>query len=150
MDSEPRQRASRADRARPDGSAPRWVELVSVEDAGDAREILIGLNVRSINARAATEPGPGLLKRPRHRVYVDPSRLEQARAALPHIWSAILGDRAVDPAGRCGFCGYDTTPVPNASVCPECGTDLLSVEARLRARRGFGRAGGGGTSHPGP
>lgn len=114
---------------------PGWVQLVHVADPGHAIEIVQGLRVRGLRARSATDPGLGLLKRPRHRVYVEPEHLGTAREALPHIWSAILGERAVDPAGRCFACGYDTTVVPGVGICPECGTDLLSLESRLRANR---------------
>lgn len=115
---------------------PDWAELTSVDHPDDALEILQGLRIRGVRCRAATDIRGGMLKRPTHRVFVETGKVPMARSALPVIWDAILGEQAVDPQGRCMQCGYDLRHSPGIPVCPECGTDLRSLETRLRLRRG--------------
>lgn len=111
-----------------------WVTIASVGSMRDAGEVVYGLELRAIRARACRLPA-GVLKGKGVGVEVPADLEARAREALPFIWDGMLGVRAITELGACPFCGYDLRGVPEDRPCPECGQDLTSVEARLHARR---------------
>jgi predicted Zn-ribbon and HTH transcriptional regulator len=122
--------------------------ITSANNRDDVAQILYGLSIRGVKAstaentdrnRTSTVPG----SRPDRFLIVlnSESTLQRqiADESIEAIWDAILEgtERAVTPSGHCSFCGYDIARLPRPTVCPECGVNVDSIEARraIRDRR---------------
>ena len=71
---------------------------------------------------------------------VSPTEIQRriAQESIEPIWDAILEDypRAITADGCCYFCQYDVSSLPKPTICPECGVNLDSIEARQAMRDG--------------
>jgi len=128
-----RSRVCPAYRAAMDEQAPEYVEILRLEQRRDAAEVLYALNLRGVKglANAATER---VLKR-RWVVSVPSEHAERVREELPAILDAMLPLRAENGRGGCYACDYSLLGTSKFSEkCPECGADLMTLEARFRCR----------------
>lgn len=101
----------------------------------EAFQVGYALGLRRIACRIG-EPKASRVqsRRPEFRVLVPRGSLERAREALPYIVGAMFGEAlALDARGHCALCGYDMRGITHTTVCPECGVDLASAEAKRRA-----------------
>ncbi|MEZ6243649.1 MAG: hypothetical protein R3B57_11475 [Phycisphaerales bacterium] len=111
--------------------------LTSCATREEAFQVGYALGLRRIACRIG-EPRPSTLggRRGEFRVLVPKESLERAREALPYIVGAMFGEAlALDAQGRCVMCGYDMRGVTRTTICPECGVDLASAEAKRHAAR---------------
>lgn len=122
----------------PPAHDPDLTVLTTCDSHDEAALIRYGLKLRQIGSTLHTPRGsilPGRPPRPLE-ILVPRASLTRAQAALNYIVNAVHGDGiAVTPDSRCAFCGYDMTGLGKNTVCPECGTDLASEEAKRLARR---------------
>lgn len=100
--------------------------------------LLYGFRLRGIDAHAHDKAAGSA---DRWAILVDPAQAERALASVESVWAAILDtDSARTPDGRCVFCGYDLSGIPDTPggnlICPECGVNLRSIEARRAWREG--------------
>lgn len=100
----------------------------------DIAQIVYGLSLRGIGARAERDPE----RRGTFRAVLESGDPGRARAAMPTIWDAVLAEipRCVDRRGACLFCGHGVAGIPEPTVCPECGRALDTIAARRAAREG--------------
>lgn len=115
--------------------------ITATDRHADIPQLLYGLRLRGIRAEARHAPGKA---DPWEIVAKTPADARRARPVLGLIWDAVFdASHAITPDNTCPFCAYDLAGAPRPSrhqgrpfICPECGTDLASVEARLAHRRG--------------
>jgi hypothetical protein len=109
--------------------------LIELPQREDAQEVSYALRLRGIPStieRVFRSP-----IKPTFEVRVHAADADRATEALPRVLDAMLPRRADDGAGNCYFCGFSLLGTSAYfENCPECGRELLSVEARLAARDG--------------
>ncbi len=109
--------------------------LTTAPNTTAAAQILYGLELRSISAKVIENSRKS--KDPLAIVLVEGDE-QIARKAIEYIWDTMLETtpRATDINGNCYFCGYDIHGLESPVICPECGTDVDSIEARRAASEG--------------
>ncbi|MCA9274787.1 MAG: hypothetical protein KDA29_02065 [Phycisphaerales bacterium] len=125
----------------PDETPTQATVITGASTRDEVAQILYGLSIRGVRASFIDNPSkdqpssvPGA-KPDRFLVVLDsdkPIQRQIADESIEAIWDAILEQcpRAVTPSGHCSFCGYDLSRLPRPTVCPECGVDVDSIEAR--------------------
>ncbi|MCA9304303.1 MAG: hypothetical protein KC996_09290 [Phycisphaerales bacterium] len=109
--------------------------ITTASEPRDIDQIIYGLYLRGVRAEKIPSKVKGS---DRFDIVIDPRFAFIAHEAIDPIWDAILEDipRAVTLDGMCAFCGYDVRSLPRPTVCPECGVNLDSHEARRALRDG--------------
>lgn len=109
--------------------------ITTASEPRDIDQILYGLYLRGVRAQKIPSKVKGSDK---FDIVIDPRFAFIAHEAIDPIWDAILEEipRAVTLNGMCGFCGYDVRALPKPTVCPECGVNLDSLDARRALRDG--------------
>lgn len=122
--------------------------ITSALTRDDVAQIIYGLHIRGVRSTSIENDDkipysqiPGA-RQPRFLILIDSDNELQwqiAQDSIDAIWDAILDEhpRAATPSGHCSFCGYDIARLPRPTVCPECGVNVDSIEARrvMRDRR---------------
>ena len=113
--------------------------VTTANSPADVSQILYGLSIRGVRAKAVESRAKNT---DLYTIVLESPTLIQRQVAnesIDGIWDAILEeyDRAVTLNGHCYFCRYDATNLPQPTICPECGMNLDSIEARraMRDRR---------------
>jgi len=112
--------------------------ITTADKQDDVAQILYGLSIRGVHAKALETRDK---KGDRYRIVLEnPSQIQIriAEESIAGIWDAILDEyeRGVTLNGHCYFCQYDVTGLPKPTTCPECGTNLDSIDARRAMRDG--------------
>ena len=109
--------------------------ITTASEPRDIDQILYGLYLRGVRAEKIPSRAKGS---DRFDIVIDPRFAFIAHEAIDPIWDAILEEipRAVTLDGLCAFCAYDVRSLPKPTVCPECGVNLDSHEARRALRDG--------------
>jgi len=119
--------------------------ITTTNKVSDVTQIIYGLSIRGVRAGMiesdTRKSSDGKRVDPYQIVLDAPTAIQKqiAHDSIKGIWDAILDEyeRAVNLSGRCYFCEYDVNGLPRPTVCPECGVDLDSIQARraMRDRR---------------
>lgn len=109
--------------------------LTTAPSTSHAAQIIYGLDLRGISAKAITNP---LKSSDPHAIILTKGDEGLARSAISVIWDAMLDStpRAADIDGNCYFCGYDIRGLLPPIICPECGHPLDTIDARRAASEG--------------
>ncbi len=107
--------------------------ITSASNRRDIEQIVYGLHLRGVRVQVVESQSS---RSDKYDIVLDSKYAFIAREAIYGIWDAILEDypRAVTLEGRCAFCKYDVRSLPKPTVCPECGVDLDSPQARRAMR----------------